>query len=203
MKILGPLPILEYYDAFRYPLAGEFSMLADLARVNRIPADWGLEVGVLAEVYRNCSPGRVCQVELCHNYEHKHQELSETDPERGLNKMAIDVCKTIFRVLNSIGVVLGSGFFNTLRAAFLREAQDHTAIYHDDARINGLHYDRHTEATAIEMFTEAIRIAGEVIQENPLGPPLIPNWNRVFAAIPDCARKLIHYVDQDCAEYFD
>jgi glucosyl-3-phosphoglycerate synthase len=30
-------------------------MRADLARINRIPGDWGLEVGVLAEVYRNCS----------------------------------------------------------------------------------------------------------------------------------------------------
>jgi glucosyl-3-phosphoglycerate synthase len=120
-----------------------------------------------------------------------------------LNKMAIDVCKTIFRVLNSIGVVLGAGFFNTLRAAFLREAQDHTAVYHDDALINGLLYDRHAEATAIEMFAEAIRIAGEVIQENPLGPPLIPNWNRVFSAIPNFAPKLIEYVDQDCAKHFD
>jgi glucosyl-3-phosphoglycerate synthase len=203
IKILGHRPILEYLDAFRYPLAGEFSMVADLARVNRIPADWGLEMGVLAEVYRNCALGRICQVELCHNYEHKHQDLSETDPESGLNKMAIDICKTIFRVLNSIGVVLGPGFFNTLRSAFLREAQDHTAVYHDDALINGLHYDRHSEATAIETFTEAIRIAGDVIQENPLGPPLIPNWNRVFSAIPNFAPKLIEYVDLDCAEHFD
>ena len=30
---------------------------------------------MLVEVYRNCSPKRICQVELAENYDHKHQEL--------------------------------------------------------------------------------------------------------------------------------
>ena len=38
----------------------------------------GLEVGILAEVYRNCSLKRVCQVELVENYDYKHQVLSST-----------------------------------------------------------------------------------------------------------------------------
>ena len=59
-RLLGDLDFLKYMDSFRYILAGEFSMLADLARVNRIPGDWGLEVGVLAEIYRNCSKKRIC-----------------------------------------------------------------------------------------------------------------------------------------------
>ncbi len=57
-------PFLKYLDSFRYPLAGEFAMDINLARVNRIPGDWGLEVGVLAEVYRNCAVTRTCQVDL-------------------------------------------------------------------------------------------------------------------------------------------
>jgi glucosyl-3-phosphoglycerate synthase len=197
IKILGNLPLLEYFDSFRYPLSGEFSMIADLARVNRIPADWGLEVGVLAEIYRNCSLSRVCQVELCQNYDHKHQDLSEDDASRGLNKMAIDVSGTIFRVLSASGVVFGTGFFNALRATFLREAQDMMAWYHADAKINGLEYDRHGEAKAFETFAEAIRIAGEAIESDPLGIPLISNWNRVFSAIPGFATKLVEYVDED------
>ncbi len=202
IEILGNVPILRYMNSFRYPLAGEFSMVADLARVNRIPADWGLEVGVLAEIFRNCAPSRVCQVELCQNYEHKHQDLSPDDPEAGLNQMAIDICKTIFRVLYSSGVALVHGFFNTLRATFLREAQDLMAMYHDDARINGLIYDRHAEGQAVELFTEAIRVAGEAIGENPLGAALIPSWNRVFSAIPTFAEKLRDYVDEDNREFF-
>ncbi|MEE9200490.1 MAG: hypothetical protein V3V45_03500, partial [Candidatus Brocadiales bacterium] len=35
--LLGKLDYLEYLASFRYPLAGEFSMVADLARINRIP----------------------------------------------------------------------------------------------------------------------------------------------------------------------
>jgi glucosyl-3-phosphoglycerate synthase len=46
-------------------------------------SDWGLEVGLLVEVYRNCSPKRICRVELTDNYDHKHQELSESDATRG------------------------------------------------------------------------------------------------------------------------
>lgn len=195
--ILGHLPILQYFNSFRYPLAGEFSMVSDLARVNRIPADWGLEVGVLAEVFRNCSLNRICQVELCPNYEHKHQDLSPEDPDKGLNKMAADICASIFRILYSSGVIMGAGFFNTLRATFLKEAQDLMTMYHNDARINGLFYDRHAEATAIETFTEAIRRAGEDIQRDPLGRPLIPNWSRVFSAIPDFAEALTAGVDED------
>ncbi len=197
IKILGHVPLLDYYNAFRYPLAGEFSMIADLARVNRIPADWGLEVGVLAEVYRNCSLNRICQVELCHNYEHKHQELSPEDPERGLNKMSIDICKTIFRALHASGIQLMYGFFNTLRATFLKEAQDRMAVYRCDAQLNGLEYDLHAEALAIETFAEAVRIAGETINENPLGPPSIPNWNRVFSAIPGFEQRLRDAVEED------
>ena len=61
---LGMAPeaaFLKFLDSFRYPLAGEFAMRAELARVNRIPGDWGLEIGVLAEVFRNCATARVCQ----------------------------------------------------------------------------------------------------------------------------------------------
>ena len=197
IKTVGPLPILLYYDSFRYPLAGEFSMLTDLARINRIPADWGLEVGVLAEVYRNCSVKRICQVELCDNYDHKHQELSPDDPERGLNKMATDIAKNLFRTLAAEGIRYGAGFFQTLSATYLRIAQDTIDRYHGDAIINGLEYDRHEEGSAVEVFTEAIRRAGAIIREDPLGPPQIPAWNRVLAAIPDIAEQILEAVSAD------
>lgn len=200
-RILGPLPLLHYFGSFRYPLAGEFSMVSDLARINRIPADWGLEVGVLSEIFRNCSLNRICQVELCQNYDHKHQDLSADDPSRGLHKMAVDVSSTVFRVLCSSGVVLSSGFFDTLRATFLREAQDLMVMYNGDARINGLHYDRHAEAVAFETFADAIRKAGDVIRNDPSGMPLIPNWNRVFSAIPGFEKRLVEAIDLDNREF--
>jgi len=80
-------------------------MTTDLAGVNRIPSDWGLEVGVLAEVFRNCAVGRVCQVDLADNYDHKHQPLSTEDASRGLRRMSCDIAQSLFRTLAQEGVV--------------------------------------------------------------------------------------------------
>ena len=38
-KIFGPMDYLEYLDSYRYPLAGEFSMRADVFNDIRIPSD--------------------------------------------------------------------------------------------------------------------------------------------------------------------
>lgn len=196
-KILGYLPILVFFDSFRYPLAGEFSMDVALARVNRIPGDWGLEIGVLAEVYRNTSTRRVCQVDIAENYEHKHQELSPEDASKGLHKMCVDICKTLFRTLASEGIVFSEGFFKTLVATYVRTAQDMLKRYEDDAAINGLVFDRHQESLAVETFTNAIKKAAAIITEDPLGVPLIASWDRVTSAIPDILDRIRTAVEED------
>lgn len=196
-KILGYLPILVFFDSFRYPLAGEFSMDVALARVNRIPGDWGLEVGVLAEVYRNTSTRRVCQVDIAENYEHKHQELSPDDASKGLHKMGVDICKTLFRTLASEGIIFSEGFFKTLVATYVRTAQDMLKRYEDDAAINGLIFDRHEESLAVETFTNAIKKASAIIMEDPLGVPLIASWDRVTSAIPDILSRIRAAVEED------
>jgi glucosyl-3-phosphoglycerate synthase len=196
-KIFGYLPILVFLDSFRYPLAGEFSMDVDLARVNRIPGDWGLEVGVLAEVYRNASARRVCQVDIAENYEHKHQELSPEDASKGLHKMCVDICKSVFRTLASEGIVFSEGFFKTLVASYVRTAQDMLKRYEDDAAVNGLFFDRHEESLAVDTFTKGIRRAAEIITDDPLGVPLIASWDRVTSAIPDILGKIREGVEED------
>ncbi len=196
-KLLGYLPILLFFDSFRYPLAGEFSMDVDLARVNRIPGDWGLEVGVLAEVYRNTACRRVCQVDIAENYEHKHQELSPDDATKGLNKMCVDICKSIFRTLASEGIVFSEGFFKTLVATYVRTSQDLLKRYQDDAAINGLYFDRHEESLSVETFTNGIKQAADVIMGDPLGVPLIASWDRVTSAIPDILNRIKDAVEDD------
>jgi len=196
-KILGYLPVLVYFDSFRYPLSGEFSLDIDLARVNRIPADWGLEVGILAEVYRNCVAKRICQVDLIESFEHKHQELSEQDPQKGLLKMCIDVTKTIFRTLSTEGIVISAGLLRTLQSTYFRTAQDTIKRYEDDASINQLYFDRHAEASAVEAFCQGIKMAAKEFLDNPLSTPEIPNWNRVTSAIPDFLSKLRKAVEED------
>ena len=198
-KIVGHMPFLVYLDSFRYPLAGEFSMKADLARINRIPADWGLEVGSLAEVFRNVSMKRICQVDLADNYEHKHQDVSAHDADSGLLKMCTDISTSLFTTLSSEGVQFSDSLFNTLFVTYLRIAQDSIKMYNDDAAINGLFFDRHAEGLAVETFVQGIRIASQKFLEDPLGSPLIPNWSRVTSAIPDFLDQLELAVEEDNA----
>ncbi|TET70759.1 MAG: glycosyl transferase [Candidatus Aminicenantes bacterium] len=196
-KLLGPMPLLNYLDSFRYPLAGEFSMISDLARINQIPGDWGIEVETLSEVYRNCSHMRICQVELCETYEHKHQPLSADNPKTGLMKMSIDIAKAIFRNLAIEGATVSDSLLKTLIVTYLRTAQDAIKRYNDDAALNGLFFDRHQETKLVEAFTKAIQIAGEEFQEDPRYSPLIPNWNRVTSAIPDFLEQLYDTVEKE------
>jgi glucosyl-3-phosphoglycerate synthase len=197
ISLFGNLPLLEYLDSFRYPLAGEFAMQTDLARANRIPSDWGLEVGVLAEVYRNCSVKRVCQVDIAENYEHKHQELSQSDPTKGLMKMSVDIAKSLFRILSAEEVTFDSGRMQTLWVRYRRMAEDTITRYHADAMINGLTFDRHEEETAVETFAHGLKLATEEFFSDPLGMPLIPNWNRITSALPGFLGELCEAVDAD------
>ena len=196
-SIVGFEPFLVYLDSFRYPLAGEFAMQADLARVNRLPSDWGLEVGVLAEVYRNCSIRRICQVDIADNYEHKHQDLSAGDPSKGLMKMAMDISKSLIRILAAEGVKFDTGMMQTLLVRYLRMAENNISKYHADAMINGLLFDRHEEETAVETFSKALKLATDEFFADPLGAPSIPNWMRVSAALPGFLEDVRDSVDAD------
>jgi glucosyl-3-phosphoglycerate synthase len=195
--VLQPHPLLDYLDSFRYALAGEFSMNVDLARVNRIPSDWGLEVGVLAEVYRNTSVRRICQSDLCEVYDHKHQTLDADSAQSGLLKMCVDICKNLFRTLSSEGIVISQWDLKTVLARYQKLAEDMIDRYNADSAINGLRYERHVEETIVETFAKGIRLAGDSYLEDPLGIALIPNWNRVTAALPDFLEQLTSAVDED------
>ncbi|HSQ61236.1 MAG TPA: glycosyl transferase [Acidobacteriota bacterium] len=195
--LAGPLPFLEYMDSFRYPLAGEFAMQADLARSVHIPGDWGLEIGMLAEVYRNSSLRRVCQVDVADVYDHKHQILSEDDASAGLHRMARDIAKAMLRTLAMEGVVFGDGFFTSLQVAYVRRAQEAVRSYHDDAIVNSLRFDRHSETRTVEVFTQALSTACGEFRSDPFGAMALPNWNRVTAAIPDFLRRYQEAIDSE------
>lgn len=199
MRIVGYPEFLRYLDSFRYALSGEFAMKADLARVTRIPNDWGLEVGMLAEVYRNTNPKRVCQVDIAEQYEHKHQSLSLDNPEQGLMRMAGDICKTLFRTISAQGIELKRSTFTNLLTTYVRTAEDTINRYHADAVINGLQFDRHEEEVLVDAFSRALRMAGEQFIADPLGTPQLPNWTRIASALPDFVDQLRDAVAKDNA----
>jgi glucosyl-3-phosphoglycerate synthase len=196
-QVSGSHPLLTFLDSFRYPLAGEFAMVRDLAWINRIPGDWGLEIGVLSEIYRNCALRRICQADIADAYEHKHQGLSADNAEQGLQKMCVDITKSLFRNLASEGVVLSEAVLKALRATYLQAAQEAITRYQNDAAINSLQFDRHEERMAVEVFLKGMKIATETFLEDPLGVPMISNWSRVTGAIPDIFERLIGAVERD------
>lgn len=195
--IHGPLPYLEYLDSFRYPLSGEFAMRVEVLDGIRIPADWGLEIGVLSEVHRNYSTKRLCQVDLADAYDHKHQPVSEEDASGGLNRMSLDIAKALYRKLATQGVTFSAEGFRTLKATYYRLALDLIEAYAHDAVMNGLSLDRHHEERAVELFAANLLEAGSAFLDNPGERPFIPSWNRVRAAIPDLPERLFEAVERD------
>ncbi|PWQ96961.1 glycosyl transferase [Leucothrix arctica] len=198
-KVLGNTDYLDYMDAFRYPLSGEFSFSTDLLNMIRIPSDWGLEVGILSEAYRNTTTRRICQVDIADNYDHKHQEMGEADRQDGLSRMSYEIAKAVFRKLGTEGTIMDGAFFRALKAVYLREALDMLERYDADAHMNCLNVDIHAEENIIEFFSGSILDAGEKYLESPRETPFIPNWMRVISAEPDVPERILAAVELDNA----
>jgi len=200
-RVVGDRDYLDYLRSFRYPLSGEFAMRSGILPDLRIPSDWGLEIGVLSEAWRNLAPKAVCQVEIADDYDHKHQDLSDDDTAAGLNRMSTDICKAIFRKLAADGTIFTPNVFRTLKATYYRSALDLLDAYYNDAKMNGLTIDRHKEEQAIELFAENIMRAGQFFLDNPHETPFIPTWNRVHAADPGFLADLNAAAQADEADF--
>lgn len=196
--ILGPHPFLSYLDGFRYALSGEACLDVRLLRRMRMAADWGVEVGMLAEMFRLVSPRAICQVDVAERYDHRHHPVVATGPRRhGLEKTAADVASCVFRTLALQGLPLDRGIFDALLAGYLRSAEDAIRTFDAVAGINGLPYDRHEEEAIAGIFVRSLRAAIDAYLADPLGGPLIPNWNRVEAACPEFLPDLRAALERD------
>jgi len=182
---------VRFLRSFRYPISGEFALTSDLARDLDIPGDWGLEVGIMAEVYRNVAPKRICQTDLGF-YEHKHQKIGGA--KEGLVKMAGDIFKTLLRVLiEEDHIQITRSFLVSLRVLYQRNAQDVIRKYHADAHFNNLNYDRHLEETIVEKFSQQIMEAGDRYLRKPVGTR-IPDWLRTISARKKIREELLSIV---------
>jgi glucosyl-3-phosphoglycerate synthase len=176
---------LTYLQSFSYPLAGEIAMYTDLATHLRVPADWGLELGLLSEVYRNASYGRICQVDLGF-YDHRHKTINGN----GLLKTAEDSFVTLLRTLTETeNVDVSEPFLTSLQVAYRRLAQDKIRQYHADATCNRLAFDRHEEEVNVDSLCTVIKSGGHKYLDNPIKTQL-PDWLRAMAAMPNIREKL-------------
>ncbi|MFT7861190.1 MAG: glycosyl transferase, partial [Sulfurimonas sp.] len=183
----GRCKYLDYMDSFRYALSGEFSFIRTLARSIRISPTWGLEVSTLSEVFENTSTRRICQTEIMHSYEHKHQELKGKDKNNeldgGIVKMSIDIAQTIFRFMSQQGIVFSQESLQTLRATFFQESRKALSHYDALAKINGVEYDRKKEIEVLECFDQALEKACIEFLKDPLGVPSLSGWTSVRSVL--------------------
>jgi glucosyl-3-phosphoglycerate synthase len=182
---------VRFLRSFRYPISGEFALTGDLARDVDIPGDWGLEIGIMAEMYRNVAPKRICQTDLGF-YEHKHQRIG--DSRQGLVRMAGDIFKTLLRVLiEEERIQISRSFLVSLRVLYRRNAQDVIRKYHADAHFNSLNYDRHLEESIVEKFSQQIMESGNKYMRRPVGER-IPDWLRTISARKKIREELLDIV---------
>jgi glucosyl-3-phosphoglycerate synthase len=176
---------LTYLQSFSYPLAGEIALYCDLATHLRVPSDWGLELGLLAEVYRNASYGRICQVDLGF-YDHRHKAIKEGE----LLRTAEDSFVTLLRTLTETeNIDVSEAFLTSLQVAYRRLAQDKIRQYHADATCNRLDFDRHEEEANVDALCSVILSGGRKYLENPVRAQL-PDWLRTMDAMTNIRERL-------------
>jgi glucosyl-3-phosphoglycerate synthase len=185
---------VRFLRSFRYPISGEFALTSDLARDVDLPGDWGIEIGIMAEMYRNVALKNICQTDLGF-YDHKHQKLGSVD--KGLIKMTGDMLKTLLRVLiEEDNIEISRESLISLRVLYVKHARDCIRKYHADAHINNLKYDRHLEETMVEKFSNQIMNAGINYMRKPVGTR-IPDWLRTISARRKIREQLLDIVVED------
>jgi glucosyl-3-phosphoglycerate synthase len=187
-----------YHRAFKYPLAGEFSFTARLARGINIAYDWGLEVATLSQVYDQLNPRKIAQIDLAPYYEHKHQELSPEDTQKGLHRMVVDIAKFYLTYMRSHGVAMDDAFVDMILHTYYQNALQFIRRYSYDAEVNNLEYNLYQEEDLARYFRAFLWTAWEQ-SKGPHEAKLIPSWNRVRYSMPDIYLHLMDAVDADNA----
>jgi glucosyl-3-phosphoglycerate synthase len=169
-------PIVDYVDAFRYGLAGEFAVTGDLARELRAQRGWGLEVGTLGEAYRLVGVDGSAQVDLG---VHEHDHRSVGGPQ-GLGDMCREVGSALFRALADAGL---DPDYDALADRYREHGRRLVEQYAADAAFNGLAHDRAGEREQIDTYADAIVPPGEdhrlpSWREAPLDPSEVTSLSR-------------------------
>ena len=183
-QLVGNGPFLQYLQSFRYPLAGEFSFTKDLAMNLRIPCDWGLEIGLLSEVYRNVRTSKIAQVDLG-LFDHKHKTIGKSKKE-GLQRMCTEILSSVLRgLMEHQAQTLTSTQLSSLEVLYKRVGEDRVKQFGLDSAVNKIPYDRHEEELSVQKFANLLKPATINFLENPTTQQL-PSWSRVLS----CENKL-------------
>ena len=158
------LHLIDFLLAFHYQLSGEVAFDAALLKKMRFATNWGVEIFTLIEVYRKASsPAQVMFTEEPFN--HKHQEISEADQSKGLNRMGVDIVTTLLNALViEEGLEISDTFIRDLAITYQAVAEEQIKKYSDDASFSNLMYDRDMEDFLVKnIFRNSILYAGELL----------------------------------------
>ena len=158
------LRLIDFLLGFNYQLSGEVAFHSDLLKKMRFATNWGVEIFTLIEVYRKASSA--AQVMFTDRpFDHKHQEVSEGDHTKGLNRMAVDIVTTLMNALViEEGLEISDTFIRDLSITYQAVAEELIKKYSDDSGFSFLNYDREGEENLVkQVFRDSILHAGELL----------------------------------------
>jgi glucosyl-3-phosphoglycerate synthase len=181
VRLHGHQPLIEFLLSFRYPLAGECALTRELASQLPLNNGWGLETGMLCELFRHVDPRQVAQVDGGSGYDHKHQPAAGA-----LETMSAEIARTLFVHLAGEGLALNAEFLATVTAAYRREATLAVRRSANLALINGLSFDQEVELGIVERFAAQL----ENIYPGEPPAPALPSWSTLKRTEPEWVAAL-------------
>ncbi|MGB8355636.1 MAG: hypothetical protein WCD79_17185 [Chthoniobacteraceae bacterium] len=197
VRVAGHQPLLDFLLSFRYPLSGEYAIQSELAGAIPMRADWGLEIGLLCDVFRRMEPNRVCQVDGGSNYDHKHQPLG-SDADSGLYKMSKEIAHALFEHLADEGLPMTATLQAAVQSSYHRESREALHRYKNLALINGLSFEIAAEQHAVELFSKAL---GEAMEAPCTAQVTLVCWKDIQGAVqPDFVMRFLSAIAEDEAD---
>jgi len=179
-KIIG---IIDFLMQFNYQLSGEVAFNSDVLKKMHFATNWGAEIFTLIEIYHKATS--VAQVMFSQEpFDHKHQDVSEADETKGLNRMAIDIATTLINVLvEDEGLDVSDDFFRDLALVYSKIGERRIKMYSEEAEFNNLSYDRDEEERLMRnVFRKCILRAGEILTAQSL---ITGRFMRVIHTYPE------------------
>ncbi len=182
IEALGPTPLLQHLESFRYPLAGEFAGHIRTLGQFSLPSGWGLEIAMLCDAHRHLQPAEMCQVDIGSNFEHRHRRLDDDQlidarPDAGLMTAATEVARCLFiELLRDAPAAAIKPLLTQVCDRYRTTAAACLDRYEHVALLNGLEFHRAEERCAVGMFNDALHSIARTwkataAQSNALLPP--------------------------------
>jgi glucosyl-3-phosphoglycerate synthase len=179
VRTLGHLPLLDFIDSFRYPLAGECALSTGLAASLSVENGWGVEIGWLCEAYRLIDPEEICQVDLAMRYQHRHQTIDPGRPAEGLLGMVADIALSLLTHLEKEGCRLEPPILESVVSGYEQTANDMIRRYRDVAEFNKLPFARDEERQTARLFQERLRSVTEEFNRGTR-TRCLPPWEQLL-----------------------